>query len=143
MNTVDNRKAIDELAVSGVRSKKNKYLILVFAVMLTSLLFSTLFAVGGSMINEVQEATMRQVGGSSHAGFKYFTEAEYEQMKDDPKLKSVSYRILVGSAVNEELAKVYNECYYAEDINAKWCFSYPTSGKMPEAEDEHTLRSET
>ena len=136
MNTVDNRRVIDELAVSGIRSKKNKYLILVFAVILTSLLFSTLFSVGGSMINETQEATMRQVGGSAHAGFKYFTEAEYEQVKEDPKLKSITYRILVGSAVNEELAKVYNEIYYAEDDNARWCFSYPTSGRMPETEDE-------
>ena len=136
MNKVNNRNAVNNLAYSGVRSKINKYIVLILAVILTSLLFSTMFSVGGSMMNEVQESTMRQVGGSFHAGFKYLSKPEYEQMKDDPKIKDVSYRILVGFGDNEELSKIYSECYYAEDDNANGSFSYPVKGKMPEQENE-------
>ena len=86
MKNVNNKKAINNIATSGIKAKLSKYVILVMAVILTSLLFSSLFSVGGSMINEMQEGSMRQAGGSCHGGFKYLTEAEYEQMKDDPKL---------------------------------------------------------
>ena len=139
MKNVNNKKAINNIATSGIKAKLSKYVILVMAVVLTSLLFSSLFSVGGSMINEMQEGAMRQAGGSSHGSFKYLTEAEYDQIKDDPKLKSVNYRIMVGNLANEELKKVRSECYYAQDKNAKEGFSYPTKGKMPEAEDEVVL----
>ena len=139
MKNVNNKKAINNIATSGIKAKLSKYVILVMAVILTSLLFSSLFSVGGSMINEMQEGSMRQAGGSCHGGFKYLTEAEYEQMKDDPKLKSVSYRILVGFLANEELKKIHSECYFAELENAKNGFSAPTKGRMPEAEDEVVL----
>ena len=136
MEKVNNKNAIRNLAYSGIKSKVSKYIILVLAVILTSLLFSTLFSVGGSMVNELQESTMRQVGGTFHAGFKYLTKDEYLQMKDDPKLKEVSYRILVGNGVNEEFAKIYTECYYSEDGNAKSSYSYPVKGRMPQQENE-------
>ncbi|MCR4584784.1 MAG: ABC transporter permease [Lachnospiraceae bacterium] len=136
MNKVNNKNAVNNLAYSGIRTKKNKYIVLVLAVILTSLLFSTLFSVGGSMINEIQESTMRQVGGTYHAGFKYLIKEEYDQMKDDPKIKDVSYRILVGTGANEEFTKIYSECYYAEDENAKYSFSFPVKGKMPAQENE-------
>ena len=136
MQKVNNKKAISNLAFSGIRSNIKKYVVLVGAVILTTLLFSTLFAVSGSMINEVQESTMRQVGGTFHAGFKYLTREEYDQVKNDPKIKDVSYRILVGYGDNEEFSKLYAECYYSEDEEAKGAFSYPVKGKMPEQENE-------
>ena len=139
MKKVNNKKAVNNLALSGIKAKLNKYLILVLAVILTSLLFSTLFTVGGSMFNEIQESTMRQVGGKFHAGFKYLTEAEYDQVKDDPKLKSISYRILVGMDVTKELNKLHIEYYYGQDENAKGSFCYPAAGQMPEAEDEAVI----
>lgn len=139
MKNVNNKRAINNLATSGIKAKLSKYVILVMAVILTSLLFSSLFSVGGSMINEVQEGSMRQAGGSCHGGFKYLTEDEYNQIKDDPKLKSVSYRIMIGMLANEELKKIHSECYFAELENAKGGFSAPTKGRMPEAEDEVVL----
>ena len=64
MKNVNNKKAINNIATSGIKAKLSKYVILVMAVILTSLLFSSLFSVGGSMINEMQEGSMRQAGGS-------------------------------------------------------------------------------
>ncbi len=143
MKNVNNKKAINNIATSGIKAKLSKYVILVMAVVLTSLLFSSLFSIGGSMMNEMQEGAMRQAGGSSHGSFKYLTEAEYDQIKDDPKLKSVSYRIMVGMLANEELKKIHSECYFAELENAKNGFSAPTKGRMPEAEDEVVLSDVT
>ncbi len=136
MQKVNNKKTISNLAFSGIKANIKKYILLVGAVILTSLLFSSLFAISGSMANEIQESTMRKVGGTYHAGFKYLTKDEYEQMKDDKKIKDVSYRILVGFGDEEQFPKLYSECYYAEDANAKESFCYPVKGKMPKEENE-------
>ena len=64
MKRVNNKKAINNLAISGIKVNIKKYLVLIASVILTTLLFSSLFTVGGSMLKEIQISTMRQVGGT-------------------------------------------------------------------------------
>ena len=90
-------------------------------------------------MKELQLATMRQVGGSAHAGLKYMSQAEYEMIRDDKQLKDVTYRILVGAADDVRLRKVRTEVSYYEDSDAKLSFCYPEEGRMPEAENEIVL----
>ncbi|MCR5847676.1 MAG: ABC transporter permease [Lachnospiraceae bacterium] len=136
MQKVKNRKVINNLAISGIKSNPKKYAVLVAAVVLTTLLFSSLFTVGGSLIKEIQLGTMRQVGGNAHAGFKYLSQPEYELVKNDKKLKEISYRTLVGFAEGEAFKKVSAEVYFSEPLEAKFGFCYPEKGRMPEAENE-------
>ncbi|MBO4706108.1 MAG: ABC transporter permease [Spirochaetaceae bacterium] len=139
MTKVNNKKAISNLAQSGIKSNIKKYIVLVFAVILTTILFSSLFTVGTSLVNEIQKATMRQVGGSAHAGLKYLTEQEYNLVKNDKQIKDISYRILVGNCEGEAFKKLYNEVNYYEPLNAKYGFCYPEVGKLPENENEIVL----
>ena len=90
MKNINNKKAISKLAHSGIKSNIKKYMVLIGAVILTTLLFSSLFTVGGSIINETQISTMREIGTSYHAGLKYLSQPEYEQVKNDSKLKDIS-----------------------------------------------------
>ncbi|MCR5702367.1 MAG: ABC transporter permease [Lachnospiraceae bacterium] len=136
MSNVNNKKAIRKISFSGITTNIKKYIVLVVAVALTSLLFTALFTIGGSLVKEMQLSTMRQVGGSNHAGFKYLTQEEYDMVKDDEKLKSISYRITVGDVANKELNKLRTEVNYFEPDNAKGCFCYPEVGNMPEKENE-------
>lgn len=136
MSNVNNKKAIRKLSLNGIKTNIKKYIVLIFAVALTSLMFTALFTIAGSLIKETQLATMRQVGGMSHAGFKYMTSKEYDMIKDDPKLKSIFYRITVGDAANIELNKLRTEVNYCEPEDARDIFCYPEVGKMPEKEDE-------
>lgn len=136
MQKVKNKKVINNLAISGIISNPKKYAVLIAAVVLTTLLFSSLFTVGGSLIKEIQLGTMRQVGGSAHAGFKYLSQPEYELVKNDKKLKNVSYRTMVGFAEGEEFKKTSAEVYFSEPLEAKFGFCYPEKGRMPEAENE-------
>lgn len=136
MRKVNNKRVIRKIADRTRKSGKNRNIIAVLAIALTTVLFTSLFTVGGSLIKKQQEATMRQVGGTAHAGYKYLTQAEYDIVKKDKKLKEVSYRIAVGDAVNDELKKLHTEVSYYEDLDAKFSFCYPEKGKMPEKEDE-------
>ena len=136
MQKVNNGKVINNLAIGGIKSNPKKYAVLIAAVVLTTLLFSSLFTVGGSLIKEIQLGTMRQVGGSAHAGFKYLSEPEYELVKNDKKLKEISYRTLVGFAEGDAFKKISAEVYFSEPLEAKFGFCYPEKGRMPEAENE-------
>ena len=136
MKNVNNKKVISDLAFSGIKSNIKKYLVLVGAVILTTLLFSSLFTVGGSVVQETQISTMRQIGTTYHAGLKYLSLPEYEQVKGVPKIKDVSHAVMVGYLSDEKLKKLTTEVYYAEEQNARKCFCYPEAGKLPEKENE-------
>ncbi|MBR6402221.1 MAG: ABC transporter permease [Eubacterium sp.] len=136
MQKVNNKKAISNLALSGIKSNIKKYMVLVAAVILTTLLFSSLFTVGGSVIEETQISTMRQIGTSYHAGLKYMSQPEYEKVKDDPKIKNVSYCIMVGYLSDDKLNKLPTEVYYSEAQNAERSFCYPEVGNLPSKENE-------
>lgn len=136
MHKVKNAKVIRRIADKTRKAGKTRNLIAILAIALTSILFTTVFTVGGSLIEKQQEATMRQVGGSCHAGFKYLTQEEYDIVKQDAALKEISYRIVVGNVVNEELKKLHTELSYYEDQNARASFCYPQVGNMPQKKDE-------
>lgn len=136
MNKVKNQAVINRIADRTRKAGKSRNIITVLAIALTTLLFTVLFTIGGSIVQKQQIATMRQVGGSAHAGFKYLTQEEYDIVKKDKKLKEVSYRIVVADAVNKELLKLRTEVSFYEDLDAKFCFCYPETGHMPQKEDE-------
>ncbi len=143
MLKVDNKKAINKLAVSGIKSNIKKYMVLICAVILTTVLFSSLFTISGSLINEMQRSTMRQVGGSAHSGFKYMTPEEYDMIKDDKEIKEISFRILVGDLEGDVFLKLRNEVCYVEELDAKMCFIELEAGHFPVKEDEIMLSDVT
>ena len=136
MEKVNNKKAISNLAISGIKSNIKKYMVLIGAVILTTLLFSSLFTVGGSVIKETQISTMRGIGTTYHAGLKYMSQPEYEQVKNDPKLKDISYSIMVGYLSSDNLKKLPTEVYYSEEQSAKKCYCYPEVGNLPTKANE-------
>ena len=139
MRKVKNQKVIRRIADRTRKAGKGRNIIAVLAIALTTVLFTTVFTVGGSIITKQQEAAMRQVGGSSHASYKYLTQEEYDIVRRDEKLKDVSFRIQVGDAVNEDLVKLRTEVGYYEDLDARMSFCYPETGRMPQKEDEIVL----
>ena len=136
MYKVSNGKTIRKIAARTFKYNKTRNLIGLFAICLTAILFTAVFSIGMSVLNSVQQTTMRQVGTQAHGGFKYLTMPQYEKVKNDPKIKDISYNILVGTAENPELSKLYTEIRYTEKKSAEWSFSMPTTGRLPEKENE-------
>lgn len=132
MRKVKNKKAIRRLSKRSLAAGRKKNVIAVLGIMLTCVLFTSLFSIGGSILKSSQESTMRQVGGSSMAGLKLAMPQDFEKLSKDTAVKDPSYRILVGSAVNKELSKLATEVNYAQAADAKSMFSYPEEGRMPE-----------
>lgn len=143
MRRVANRKTVRFLALRMVRANKKKNLAVIFAVILTTVLFTTLFSVYMSMSESVRNATMRQSGARDMAELKYGREEDYEKLKADHAVKDISYRILVGVLSDQRLKDQGVEVYYATDENADVLFSYPTSGAMPQKQNEIVLSTLT
>ena len=61
MRKVKNRKAIRRVADRTRKAAKSRNLIAVLAIALTALLFTSVFTIGGSIVEKQQEATMRPV----------------------------------------------------------------------------------
>ncbi len=137
MIRVDNKKTIKHVADTSFRADKMRNLFAVIAIALTTVLFTSIFTVTGSLMSALEESTMRQVGTSAHGGFKYLTVEQYENLKNHPDIKEISYSVVLATAENAELAKRPTEIRYANDaLAAEMKFSMPTTGRLPEADDE-------
>lgn len=131
MSKVKNQKVMRRLAWRQIISEKKKNLVAVAAIMLASILFTTVFTIGNFMMKSSEESTMRQVGGSAHAGVKYILPEDYEKLSKDSKIKDCTYRIYISSADGPQLLKTPTEICYAEEKYAQWTFTEPTTGTMP------------
>lgn len=132
----NNGKVIKNLSQKSLKNNKLRNAFAIIAIVLTTVLFTTLFTLSMGMVKSMQEETMRQVGTSAHAGLKYLTYEEYNHIKNHPLVKDIGYSIMVGAAENKELIKRSTEIRFATENTAKWGFCYPTQGKMPEKTNE-------
>ena len=112
MIRVDNAKPITRLSRRSLRNSRARNLIAIAAIVLTAVMFTTVFTVGASIVNSFQRSTMRQVGTSSHGGFKFLTWQQYEKVCADAEVKDISYSIIVGVAENPELQKTFTDIRY-------------------------------
>lgn len=137
MIRVENKKTIRHVADTSFKADRMRNLFAVIAIVLTTVLFSCLFTIASSLLDSIEESTMRQVGGNSHGGFKYLTMEQYDKLKTHPSIKEISYSVVLATAENPELAKRPTEIRYTNDaLEAEMSFSMPTTGRLPEAVDE-------
>lgn len=132
MLNVGSRKCIRRLSGRSIKNNRTRNVIAVLAVILTAVMFTTLFTIGASIMDAFQLSTMRQVGTSAHAGFKFLTQEQYDILKDDLEIKDISYNIFIGSGENPEFSKKSVEIRYTEEKNAEWDFTVPTTGTLPQ-----------
>lgn len=144
MYRVNNQRAVRRLANRSFRASRSRNIIAVLAIALTALLFTALFTVGSGLIENIQRQTMRQAGGDGMAVLKYVTDGQYEQVKDHPLIKEISYnRILSSSVDNEELLKRHGELYYMDETGIRLGFCEPVEGTVPQAEDDLMMDTKT
>ena len=75
---VKNRNCIRKLSFQSLWASRKRNLIAVAAIVLTTLLFTSLFTVVMSINSSYQTYTFRQIGGYCHGTFKDVTEEQAE-----------------------------------------------------------------
>ena len=136
----NNKAIVNKLAMRSIKTNSMRNYFAIFAIILTTVLFTTVFTIGISMMKSIEYSTMRQVGTSSHGGFKYITTEEYEILRDHKDIKEYGITIPVSIAKNSELAKRQVEINYIDENEAKYRFMLPLiKGNMPKKENEILL----
>ena len=134
---VKNKRCIRNLSHKQLKASKTRNLIAVFAITLTTLLFTSLFTIALSINDGFQQSNFRQCGGWSHGTFKYLTEEQFEEIKDDPLIKQWGLRRFVGMPSKAPFNKSHVEVGYSDAVQAHWMYCDPITGSLPkEGTDE-------
>lgn len=142
---VKNSKCIRRLAWKSLQASRTRNLIAVAAIALTAVLFTSLFTIALSINEGFQQANFRQAGGFSHGGFKYMTEQQFEDVKDDPLIEAWGLRRFIGAPAEVPFNKSHVEISYADANEAHWMYCDPEEGALPQegtnqaATDTHVL----
>ena len=129
---VSNGKTIRRLGWRSMKAARTRNLIAVLAIALTTVLFTSLFTIAMSINDGFQQSNFRQVGGFSHGGFKYLTEEQFEELRDDPLIDQWGVRRFLGMPSEVPFNKSHVEVGYADANYAHWSFCDPVEGRLPE-----------
>lgn len=144
MIKVNNKKAISNLSRRSFGANKARNYIAVLAIVLTTILFTSLFTLGIGTVESLQQATMRQAGGDGHAVLKYMTKEQFDAVKDNSRIKEIAFDMaLCDSVENPELLKRHAEFWYNDEVGLKLSYINPEIGRVPQAENEIMADSQT
>lgn len=142
---VSNRKCVRRLSRCSLAANRTRNIVAIVAIALTAMLFTSLFTIAFSINEGFQQANFRQAGGYSHGTFKYLTEEQYNELKDDPLIAEHGLRRFLGMPMEVPFNKSHVEIGYSDANEAKWTYCTPVEGRLPKegtneaATDTHVL----
>ena len=142
---VANRKCVRQLSFRSLRANRTRNIVAMLAIALTTVLFTSLFTIALSINDGIQQNNFRQAGGWSHGTFKYLTEEQFEELRDDPLTESWGLRRFLGMPTDVPFNKSHVEIGWSDANQAHWMYCDPVEGRLPEegtdeaATDTHVL----
>lgn len=136
---VKNQSCIRRLSFKTLWASRKRNLIAIIAIVLTTLLFTSLFTVVMSINSSYEAYTFRQIGGYSHGTFKDVTEEQAQAIAGHRKVKEVGVRSNIGFIDSGVFEKAPAEVSYMDENDTKWSFAEPDTGHMPTSGKEVTM----
>ena len=130
---VKNKAYIRHLAKNILNANKSRRNILLLAIALTSILFTSLFSVALGLGKSMETQTMKTIGTISHGSFKELSDEDVEILTHDKDIKDFSVREKVGILDDE---KISAELSYMDKIGFEWSLIEKVKGKFPEKEND-------
>ncbi len=127
------------LTMRSLKKNRGRNLVAVLAVIMTTMMFTTLFTLTQSLGKTMTEMYLHQSGTSAHATCKEITDDQIEKIAAHPDVKKIGRSIVVGVAENQSLAGRQVEIRYASEQYARDDFAYPSVGRMPQNSGEIAL----
>ena len=139
---VSNRGCIRRLSLRALRANRTRNLVAIMAIALTAMLFTSLFTITLSINEGFQQSNFRQAGGWSHGGFKYLTEDQFEELREDPLISQWGLRRFLGMPTDVPFNKSHVEVGYSDANQAHWMYCDPIQGRLPQ-EDTNEAATDT
>ena len=130
---VNNKAYIRRLAKHILNANKSRRNILLLAIALTSILFTSLFSVALGLGKNMETQTMKTVGTISHGSFKELSDKDINILSKDKDIKEFSIREKVGILDDE---KISAELSYIDNNGFEWSLIEKVKGNFPEKENE-------
>ncbi|WP_077074275.1 ABC transporter permease [Aedoeadaptatus urinae] len=130
---VNNKAYIRRLAKSTLNANKSRRNILLLAIALTSILFTSLFSVALGLGKSMETQTMKTIGTISHGSFKELSDKDISILSKDKDIKEFSIREKVGILDDE---KISAELSYIDNNGFEWSLIEKVKGKFPEKEND-------
>lgn len=130
---VKNKAYIRRLAKSILNANKSRRNILLLAIALTSILFTSLFSVAIGIGKSMETQTMKTIGTISHGSFKELSDKDISILSKDKDVKEFSIREKVGILDDE---KISAELSYIDNNGFEWSLIEKVKGKFPEKEND-------
>lgn len=129
---VSNRGCIRRLSFRVLCANRTRNLVAVLAIALTAMLFTSLFTIALSINEGIQQNTFRQIGSYSHGGFKYLTQEQFAQLRQDPLIQAWGVRRFLGMPAEPPFNKAHVEIGYSDANQAHWMYCDPVQGRLPQ-----------
>lgn len=125
------------LSRRSFRANRRRNLVAILAIILTTMMFTSLFVLSQSMIENMQQMYIQQAGYSSQLSSSLLTDDEADAIAAHPAVAEASRSTVVGVVENVSGRQV--ELRAASADYADSALSLPTEGRMPENADEIAL----
>ena len=136
---VKNHAVIRQLSFKTLWASRKRNIIAIIAIILTSLLFTSLFTVAMSINKSYEMYSFRQLGGYSHGSFQEVTYEQAEAIASHRNVKSSGICLTIGYTNSGAFSKSPAEVSYMDKNCNIWSFSEPTTGRTPKSGKEISM----
>lgn len=144
MVKVKNQSTLRLLTVRFLKMNRKRNIIAVIAIMLTALLFTSLFTGAESLILSKRETEVKQYMSSSHAVVQDLTRSQAERalqaLEKDKDIERYGKGLFLGSGMDREF-DFSAEVRFADNDMAESYNCMPTTGRLPQKNDEIAVSS--
>ena len=113
------------------RTNRGRNLVAILAILLTTMMFATLFTLTQSMSRNLVEMTFRQTGYDAQASMRGLTEEQADLIDGHPDVAELGRSIVLGLAENQQLTGQSVEIRWANDAYASIPMPPPPPGRCP------------
>lgn len=133
----NNRPVIKKLSNRYFKANRSRNTIAIIAIVLTTILFTTIFTLGSGLIDTMRDQNIRKAGGDGQAVLNYISDNIYEDIQGSPLIDRIAYTKAVSYRLkNSGLEKWRSDLWYMDDMALEFARYQPTTGHRPEAENE-------
>ena len=137
--SIRNRKVLTRISFKSFLASGKQNLIAVSAIILTSVMFTSLFTVFFSLDRTFKLQELKQCGFRSDAMVCGLTEEKRQDIVNDGFVSESGEALQIGYS---EISPREDICYF-DEASAGYCFVTPYEGKMPEKKDEIVIGTGT
>ena len=133
---VKNSPCIRRLAIKTLKKSAKRNIIAVAAIVLTTLLITSIFSVAFSFITASRALDDRIAGCAADLYFDNISDEQADEILSYGNVRESAWQLRVGSYDSEPFSNKPLEICYLDSQDAVWHFAEPVEGRLPENANE-------